>query len=1647
MRVLYPVFTLGSLCVVSLRTVPLLKDPPELRAGDRSFPVEEGPPFELAGLQVWHKAEELAGLGRELVVELAHPEGDGSYQALAPLLADERHARAPLKLLSRFRPPLEGDDGPAVLLGATLTEGGHAPMELTDEEKSELAFWLTSLPAVGLFPRRDADFIRTGAAARQFRRRRRSGGTLPDGAAADGGQGSAPLSGWRAWAALKERGRPPYPVSRSVLELPEESWMKRTAELFGMLPLKWAASGGFFQGSPSSAGWGDVLRAAAPSLDIKGPADGLFPVPVLSGSLLDNAVGAHRAEVFVGEGRPVPSRHVMICGPTGTGKTLLGTFAMLNECVERGIPAVYLGPTRMLVEDAALEFMRLLAAVEREAARPGTVDRADVLLSTGESFYDDGRIAAGDFRAAFIVYEKAGNFFLNTDLTGRLGFVLIDELHMLGDRSRGGALDATLARLVIESRSRLRAGGNPLRIMCLSTGAMAGDRCLLEMMSPPGQESFPGPGFAPLPSSSSQSQSPSPSSSTSPASSASFSPSVPPSGSSSENSSPSSSSFTASSYSSPTPSSASSAEPSAPSSASSAEPSAPSSPSSAERSAPSSPSSAERSAPSSPSSAEPSAPSSPSASASTQLAAASADMRGAGGSPEGVPGGRAAPDGWDPDGKLQAGGAGGTARPAFPGPFPLMHLSISEGIHLPQEIGSEDPDAPDIRDALGQSPSADPAERLSPGFLHNPGLAPPSLVKSSWPSAAFSGHGAPGQGASGTSAGAPAAAGTPYGDPSRASAWPGGVPSGDAPAPASPLVRIPVPGVLAAYPGLQLPGSGQPGTPQGPHGGFGGPGGPAGEATASRADSVYEAARRPDFIAPAGWGPLVLSVFERPQRLLTYIQPTSPVARCRPVHVGRIADPGLGPSDFVLDREAGARFIGSLDGWVPGHEKIIYASYSGVSLTAFARRAVERFGRGRVPSIVEDGFYLRELEASLARTGAREQSARFYLEAASRGVFFHFSGLSRETRRLMADGYRRFSPVPCEPFVLCATETISYGVNLPADALFLENISWPRSRYRNCSAIEALTSNEFRNLVGRVGRYGHIKPGVIPTVVVNWPLGRSVSSPSVFEARRKVLAEIASSSPASEIDCRDLQGHLVRGVPDRLSDYPGPVARFYMLSLLHASKAAGGGAVTAGGAAAFLAETYAVRSLERRAAAGQAPRRGLFQGLSGFLDHLAREFGSLVLEVRGSGKGRRYMPAALCSNLARNGTSPYTLKELDRLLPGLGGGQGGLPPELFGLRALLAAPLLTEMRYVFSRVFTDPRMLSQGMLRKARTDRDEAEAWFRRAAAPVEALLARAGLGPEAARAMCERVRSAGRATVDSHLRENFRRSAQIREVSACLRDTFLQKVLSTVRTLLMWIDGSTVRSILAVAGSGLLAAPSGSEAGADSDPGPEADGNGGAGNCCGGAAGDGGAGTGPRAGHRGTADRGTPPGGAEGRASGGSGTSGDGRETGTEALAQEAGDPSSAPDTGGRPDSGPDAGRDSGREREPGREDGPCEDPDPDSELARDADAWEPRDGAASLWQCSPPARLKGGVDNLSFNQRYCDKTALVIDSYLAYCLAGGAIGEEEALSLQVMSERVRWGLREGDLEPFNRDRKRRGMGREEWLARSGRQGEGGVV
>lgn len=200
--------------------------------------------------------------------------------------------------------------------------------------------------------------------------------------------------------------------------------------------------------------------------------------PILAGTLLEQAFQADvRPRIFPPKGKLAREQqcHVILQGTAGTGKTTLGRLMMLHALLNDPAPhIVYMGPTRMLVEEAYEKFRTLVGELARES-RFSFLDVGSILISTGERAEDDERIGRGDFRVLFIVYEKLNNFFYDNRLNSLLTLVMVDEVQMLGDNSRGGILDVLLSRLCREARERAADvhACSPLRLIICTTEAFS----------------------------------------------------------------------------------------------------------------------------------------------------------------------------------------------------------------------------------------------------------------------------------------------------------------------------------------------------------------------------------------------------------------------------------------------------------------------------------------------------------------------------------------------------------------------------------------------------------------------------------------------------------------------------------------------------------------------------------------------------------------------------------------------------------------------------------------------------------------------------------------------------------------------------------------------------------------------------------------------------------------------------------------------------------------------------------------------------------------------------------------------------------------------------------------------------------------------
>jgi len=168
--------------------------------------------------------------------------------------------------------------------------------------------------------------------------------------------------------------------------------------------------------------------------------------------VLEQRFGADLLEVqsrAVAEHGLLEGRSLVVCAPTGSGKTLIGELAALRAAA-LGRRGIILVPTRSLAEE---KWHDLAAAYEPLGMR--------CLLSTGDRRTTDRELLRGAFSLAVTVPEKLLALLAAGPARWLEGAALVvDELQLLADPGRGAALEDLL--------TRLRARGVPEQVVGLS---------------------------------------------------------------------------------------------------------------------------------------------------------------------------------------------------------------------------------------------------------------------------------------------------------------------------------------------------------------------------------------------------------------------------------------------------------------------------------------------------------------------------------------------------------------------------------------------------------------------------------------------------------------------------------------------------------------------------------------------------------------------------------------------------------------------------------------------------------------------------------------------------------------------------------------------------------------------------------------------------------------------------------------------------------------------------------------------------------------------------------------------------------------------------------------------------------------------------
>ena len=124
--------------------------------------------------------------------------------------------------------------------------------------------------------------------------------------------------------------------------------------------------------------------------------------------------------------------------PTASGKTLIAMLAILSHISKHKTKVVYLSPLRALASEKFEEFKKL------EALDLGR--KIKVAISTGDSNSSDNKLDDAD--VIILTNETMdANMAFERDWIYEIGLVISDEIHLIGDSTRGPTLEMILTRL------------------------------------------------------------------------------------------------------------------------------------------------------------------------------------------------------------------------------------------------------------------------------------------------------------------------------------------------------------------------------------------------------------------------------------------------------------------------------------------------------------------------------------------------------------------------------------------------------------------------------------------------------------------------------------------------------------------------------------------------------------------------------------------------------------------------------------------------------------------------------------------------------------------------------------------------------------------------------------------------------------------------------------------------------------------------------------------------------------------------------------------------------------------------------------------------------------------------------------------------
>ncbi len=131
-------------------------------------------------------------------------------------------------------------------------------------------------------------------------------------------------------------------------------------------------------------------------------------------------------------------KSVLVSAPTASGKTLIATLAIINYLSKNKGKVIYLSPLRALAAEKFLEFKKL------EKLSIG--NKIKVGISTGDFENIEKKLEKSNL--VILTNEKMDSIIRHgVEWIDEIGLVISDEIHLIGDNSRGPTLEMILTQL------------------------------------------------------------------------------------------------------------------------------------------------------------------------------------------------------------------------------------------------------------------------------------------------------------------------------------------------------------------------------------------------------------------------------------------------------------------------------------------------------------------------------------------------------------------------------------------------------------------------------------------------------------------------------------------------------------------------------------------------------------------------------------------------------------------------------------------------------------------------------------------------------------------------------------------------------------------------------------------------------------------------------------------------------------------------------------------------------------------------------------------------------------------------------------------------------------------------------------------------